>query len=148
MGATFPPYHFIRNGIDESSERRLKKMPMYVRFQTSKELQDLAYELIEKARDGGKLGKGANEATKYVERGQAKIVVMAEDVTPEEILAHMPILCEEKNVPYTYVPSKEELGNAAGLGIPTSAIAVVNPGREKDLVENIVKKLESVKKQG
>lgn len=123
-------------------------MPMYVRFQTSKELQDLAYELIEKARDGGKIGKGANEATKYVERGQAKIVIMAEDVTPEEILAHMPLLCEEKNVPYTYVPSKETLGNSAGLGIPTSAIAIVNPGREKDLVENIIKKLETVKKQG
>jgi large subunit ribosomal protein L7Ae len=148
MGATFPPYHFLRNGIDESSERRLKNMPMYVRFQVSKELQDLAYELIEKARDGGKLGKGANEATKYVERGQAKLVVMAEDVTPEEILAHMPILCEEKNVPYTYVPSKEELGNAAGLGIPTSAIAIINPGREKDLVDNIIKQLESVIKQG
>ncbi len=123
-------------------------MPMYVRFQAPKELQDLAYELIEKARDGGKLGKGANEATKYVERGQAKIVIMAEDVTPEEILAHMPILCEEKNIPYTYVPSKEELGNAAGLGVPTSAIAIVNPGKEKDLIENITKKLEEIKKQG
>jgi large subunit ribosomal protein L7Ae len=121
---------------------------MYVRFQASKELQDLAYELIEKARDGGKLGKGANEATKYVERGQAKLVIMAEDVTPEEILAHMPLLCEEKNIPYTYVPSKEELGNAAGLGVPTSAIAIVTPGKEKDLVESIVKKIEDVKKQG
>ena len=123
-------------------------MPMYVRFQTTKELQDLAYEVIEKARDGGKLGKGANEATKYVERGQAKIVIMAEDVTPEEILAHMPILCEEKNIPYTYVPSKEELGSAAGLGVPTSAIAIVNPGREKEGVENLVKKIDAVKKQG
>jgi large subunit ribosomal protein L7Ae len=123
-------------------------MPMYVRFQTTKELQDLAYELIEKARDGGKIGKGANEATKYVERGQAKLVIMAEDVTPEEILVHMPILCEEKNIPYTYVPSKEELGNAAGLGVPTSAIAIVNPGREKEGVDNLVKKLETVKKQG
>ena len=121
-------------------------MPMFVRFQVTKELQDLAYEIIEKARDNGKLGKGANEATKYVERGQAKLIIMAEDVTPEEILAHMPILCEEKNIPYTYVPSKEELGNAAGLGIPTSAIAIVNPGREKDLVESLVKKIESVKK--
>lgn len=123
-------------------------MPMYVRFQTTKELQDLAYELIEKARDGGKLGKGANEATKYVERGQAKLVIMAEDVTPEEILVHMPILCEEKNIPYTYVPSKEELGNAAGLGVPTSAIAIVNPGREKEGVDNLVKKIDAVKKQG
>jgi large subunit ribosomal protein L7Ae len=123
-------------------------MPMYVRFQASKELQDLAYELIEKARDGGKLGKGANEATKYVERGQAKIVIMAEDVTPEEILAHMPILCEEKNIPYTYVPSKEELGNAAGLGVPTSAIAIISSGKDKELVENIVKKIDEIKKQG
>jgi len=121
---------------------------MYVRFQASKELQDLAYELIEKARDGGKLGKGANEATKYVERGQAKLVVMAEDVQPEEILAHMPVLCEEKNTPYTYVPSKEQLGNSAGLGVPTSAIVIINPGKEKDLVETIVKKIDEVKKQG
>ncbi|UCF12254.1 MAG: 50S ribosomal protein L7ae [Thermoplasmatales archaeon] len=123
-------------------------MAMYIRFQVSKEMQDLAYELIEKARDSGKIGKGANEATKHVERGQAKLVVMAEDVSPEEILAHMPILCEEKNIPYTYVPSKEELGNAAGLGTSTSAVAVINPGKEKDMIENIVKKIGALKKQG
>jgi large subunit ribosomal protein L7Ae len=123
-------------------------MAMYVRFQVSKEIQDLAYELIEKARDNGKIGKGANETTKHVERGQAKLVVMAEDVSPEEILAHMPILCEEKNIPYTYVPSKEELGNAAGLSTSTSAIAVINPGKDKDMVENIVKKISALKKQG
>ena len=123
-------------------------MAMYVRFKTSKELQDLAYDLVEKARDNGKISKGANEATKQVERGQAKLVVMAEDVTPEEILAHMPILCEEKNIPYTYVPSKDELGNAAGLGVSTSAVAIVNLGKEKAGIDNIVKKIESLKKQG
>jgi len=121
---------------------------MYVRFQVSKELQDLAYEIIEKARDNGKIGKGANEATKHVERGQAKLVVMAEDVSPEEILAHMPLLCEEKKIPYTYVPSKEELGNAAGLGIPTTAIAVITPGKDKDAIDTIVKKIATLKKQG
>ena len=123
-------------------------MAIYVRFQVSKEIQDLAYDLIEKARDNGKIGKGANETTKHVERGQAKLVVMAEDVSPEEILAHMPILCEEKNIPYTYVPSKEELGNAAGLGTSTSAVAVINPGKDKDMIDSIVKKLSSLKKQG
>lgn len=123
-------------------------MAMYIRFQVSKELQDLAYELVEKARDNGKIGKGANEATKHVERGQAKMVVMAEDVTPEEILAHMPLLCEEKKIPYTYVPSKEELGNAAGLGVPTTAIAIITPGKDKDAIDTLVKKLEAVKKQG
>jgi len=123
-------------------------MPMYVRFQAPKEIQDLAYEVVEKARDTGKISKGTNEATKQVERGQAKLVVMAEDVSPEEILAHMPLLCEEKNIPYTYVPSKEELGSAAGLSTGTAAIAVVNPGKDKDHVDNLVKKLATIKKQG
>jgi len=123
-------------------------MAMYIRFQATKEMQDLAYELIEKARDNGKIGKGANETTKHVERGQAKLVVMAEDVSPEEILAHMPILCEEKKIPYTYVPSKEELGNAAGLNTSTSAIAVLNPGKDKSMIDSIIKRIETLKKQG
>lgn len=123
-------------------------MAMYVRFKASKEVQDLAYELIEKARDHGKISKGANETTKQVERGQAKLVVMAEDVSPEEILAHMPILCEEKKIPYTYVPTKEELGSAAGLNVGTTAVAIVDIGKEKEDIENIVKKIETLKKQG
>ncbi|MBU0496391.1 MAG: 50S ribosomal protein L7Ae [Candidatus Thermoplasmatota archaeon] len=123
-------------------------MPMYVRFQVSKELQDLAYEMVEKARDAGKVAKGTNETTKHVERGQAKLVVIAEDVTPEEILAHMPLLCEEKNVPYTYVPSKQELGSAAGLKVPTGAVAILNPGKDKDTIDALVKKIDALKKQG
>ena len=123
-------------------------MPMYVKFQTPKEVQDLAYDLVEKARDAGKISKGTNEATKQVERGQAKLVVMAEDVTPEEILVHMPMLCEEKNIPYAYVPSKQELGTAAGLHVGTAAVAIVAPGKDKAGIESIAKKLEELKKQG
>jgi len=123
-------------------------MAMYVKFQTPKELQDLAYDLVEKARDNGKISKGANEVTKQVERGQAKLVVMAEDVSPEEILAHMPILCEEKKIPYTYVPTKDELGTAAGLHVSTTAVAITNPGKDKAGIENISKKIENLKKQG
>jgi large subunit ribosomal protein L7Ae len=120
-------------------------MPMYVKFQTPKEIQDLAYDLVEKARDNGKISKGANEVTKQVERGQAKLVVMAEDITPEEILAHMPILCEEKNTPYAYVPSKDELGSAAGLNVSTAAVAITNAGKDKTGIETLVKKIESLK---
>jgi len=123
-------------------------MAMYVRFQTPKDVQDLAYDLVEKARDNGKISKGANEATKQVERGQAKLVVMAEDITPEEILAHMPILCEEKNIPYAYVPSKDELGKSAGLKVSTAAVAITNPGKDKAGIDNIKKKIEGLKKQG
>jgi len=143
-----PNFTFPERYICESFRRRLINMAIYVRFQTPKEVQDLAYDIVEKARDSGKISKGANEATKQVERKQAKLVVMAEDVTPEEVLAHMPILCEEKNIPYAYVQSKEELGNSAGLHVSTAAVAIINPGKNKGGIENIVKKIEELKKQG
>lgn len=112
-------------------------MAMYVRFDTPQELQDKAYEAVESARDSGEIRKGANEVTKAIERGEAALVVMAKDVQPEEILAHVPLLCEEKGIPYTYVESKAELGNSAGLEVATSAIAIANAGRGADLVEQI-----------
>jgi len=120
--------------------------PIFVRFQMPKELVDKTYEIVEITRDSGKLRKGTNEVTKLVERGQAKFVVMSEDVQPEEILAHVPLLCEEKKIPYAYVPSKQELGAAAGMGVPTSAIAILEPGKSRVLIETVVKGLGSAKK--
>ena len=83
---------------------------MHVRFEMPAELAEKAYKVSEQARDTGKLKKGAKEVTKIVERGQAKFVVLAEDVQPPEILAHIPLICEEKKIPYAYVPSRQELG--------------------------------------
>lgn len=120
---------------------------MYVRFEVSKEISEKIYETIEVARDTGKIRKGTNEVTKIVERGQAKFVVMAEDVQPEEILAHLPMLCEEKNIVYSYVPNKQELGRAAGLDVATSAVAIVVPGKSQELIENLIKKIGELKKK-
>src|SRR3989304_8333106 len=83
--------------------------PMYVRFEMPKELVDKTYQSVELAKESGKVRKGTNEVTKLVERGEAAFVIMAGEVQPEEILAHMPLLCEEKGVPYGDVPSKPEL---------------------------------------
>jgi large subunit ribosomal protein L7Ae len=119
---------------------------MYVRFETPKELVEKAYQLVEMARDTGKLRKGTNEVTKMVERGDAALVVMAEDVTPEEILAHMPILCEDKGIPYTYVPLKQDLGMACGLGKPTASVAILSPGKGKPLLDAVSNAVKSLKK--
>ncbi|MCK5547913.1 MAG: 50S ribosomal protein L7Ae [Thermoplasmata archaeon] len=120
--------------------------PMYVRFETPKDLVEKTYQLIETVRDTGKLRKGTNEVTKMVERGDANLVVMAEDISPEEILAHMPILCEEKGIPYAYVPSKQELGVACGLGTQTASIAVTEPGKGKSLLDSVVNAVKSLRK--
>ncbi len=120
--------------------------PMYVRFEMSKELVDKTYEVVELARDSGKIRKGTNEVTKLVERGETALVVMAEDVEPQEILLHMPLLCEEKGVPYAYVPSKQELGIASGLGKATASVAIVDPGKGKPNLDDLVSKVRGLKK--
>ncbi len=120
-------------------------MAMYVRFEAPRDLQDKSYETIENALDTGEVVKGANEVTKAIERGEAELVVMASDVTPEEVLAHVPLLCEEKDIPYTYVHSKAELGVSAGLEVATSAAAVTDPGRGADLLNQVADQVESLK---
>jgi large subunit ribosomal protein L7Ae len=112
-----------------------------------KELADKAYELVELARDGGKVRKGTNEVTKLVERGEALLVVMAEDVSPPEILMHMPALCEERSIPYAFVPSKAELGNACGLEKPTAAIAILDAAKGKPALDDLAEKLKALMKK-
>lgn len=123
-------------------------MPAFVKFQVPKELAEKVYEAVEVAKDSGKISRGVNETTKAVERGIAKLVVMAEDVTPEEILMHLPVLCEEKKVPYISVPSKMELGKASGIEVPTSSIAISEAGDAKKLISDITGEAEGLKGGG
>jgi len=89
----------------------------------------------------GKVKKGVNEVTKAVERGTAKLVVTAEDVSPKEIIAHIPLICGEKKIKYVTIPSKSELGKAAGLNKDCSSIAIISAGEGdgKELLMKIVK---------
>ena len=97
---------------------------------------DKMYEAIEVARATGKIRKGGNEATKSIEKGEAKLVVIAKDVSPPEITMHIPLLAKEKGIPCVEVPSKEELGAAAGLSVSTTAVAIVKEGEAKTLVKS------------
>lgn len=121
--------------------------PMYARFEMPAELMDKTYEVVELARDSGKVKRGTNEVTKLVERGETTFVVMALDVDPEEILAHIPFLCEEKRVPYAYVPSKQELGVAAGLGKATASCAIIDPGKGKPMLDDLIKEIKKLKEK-
>ena len=106
-------------------------------YEASKEMIDKVYEAIEVAKATGKLRKGTNEATKALEKGQAKLVAIAKDVNPPEITMHIPLIAEEKNIPCVQVPSKEELGAAAGLDVPTGCVAIVVEGDAKQLIKQI-----------
>ncbi|MGB9749054.1 MAG: 50S ribosomal protein L7Ae [Candidatus Woesearchaeota archaeon] len=105
------------------------------------ELIDKALECIEIARTTGKIRKGTNEVTKAVEKGEAKLVVIAKDVSPKEIVMHLPLLAKEKNIPLIEVPSKEELGVAAGLSVGTASVAIIKEGDAKKQIEELSRKL-------
>jgi len=107
--------------------------------EVSKEIQNKAYEAIELAKKTGKIKKGVNEATKAIEKNFAKLVVVASNVNPKEVIMHLKPLCEEKKIPYIEVNSKEELGAAAGLNVATSAVAIVKEGESKELIEELKK---------
>ncbi len=117
----------------------------YIKFEVPKEVADSAYQIVEAARDNGKIRKGTNETTKSIERAEAKFVVIATDVEPEEVVMHLPILCDEKEIPFIYVPSKTELGVAAGMGVPSASIAVVAEGGSPELLKGLVKKIAELK---
>ncbi|HFC49623.1 MAG TPA: 50S ribosomal protein L7ae [Thermofilum sp.] len=119
--------------------------PFYVRFEVPEELAEKAYLALAKAKETGRIRKGTNETTKAVERGLAKLVLIAEDVDPPEIVAHLPLLCEEKKIPYVYVPSKKRLGESAGLEVAAASACIIEPGDAADLVEEIVKEVQEIK---
>lgn len=94
------------------------------------------YSIVEKAKKTGKVDKGANEVTKAVELGVAKLVLYAKDVEPKEIIAHIPVLCKEKNIPCFEVDSKQKLGISVGMTVNTAAVAIVNAGEaDKEIAQ-------------
>ncbi len=120
--------------------------PFYVKFEVPKEVADAAYEALQIATKTGAVRKGTNETTKAIERAQAKLVVIAEDVDPPEVVAHLPLLCDERKIPYLYVPSKEKVGAAIGIDVPAASACVVNEGDATGLVKEIATRLERLKR--
>lgn len=117
----------------------------YVKFETPKEIVDTALKALSNAREDGKIRKGTNEVTKAVERGKTKLVLIGSDVDPPEIVMHLPMLCEEKNIPYLYA-DKASIGDAIGINVPTASACIVEEGKSKDAVTEITAKLKEIKK--
>jgi large subunit ribosomal protein L7Ae len=117
----------------------------YVKFETPGDLINPILEAVRVAASSGKVRKGTNEATKAIERGISKLVVIAEDVEPPEVVAHLPIICEEQNAAYAFVPSKQELGKALGIDVTSAAAAIIDAGDANHIVEEVVSSIKKLK---
>ncbi len=117
----------------------------YVKFQVPEELVSPIYEALRVAHQSGKVKKGTNEVTKAIERGISKLVIIAEDVEPPEVVAHLPILCEEHGAAYAFVPSKQDLGKALGIDVTSAAASIIDAGDAQHIVDQIIASLSQIK---
>lgn len=117
----------------------------YVKFETPADLVNPILEAVRVASQSGKVRKGTNEATKAIERGISKLIVIAEDVEPAEVVAHLPIICEEQNAAYAFVPSKQDLGKALGIDVTSAAAAIIDAGDANHIVEEVISSIKKIK---
>ncbi len=120
--------------------------PFYVKYDTPKEVADAAYEALQIASKSGQVRKGTNETTKAIERAVAKLVVIAEDVEPPEVVAHLPILCNERKIPYVFVPTKDKLGSAIGIDVPAASACIVKEGDAVNLLKELIKRIDGLQR--
>jgi large subunit ribosomal protein L7Ae len=119
--------------------------PYYVKFETPKDLVNAVYEAVRLAKQSGKVRKGTNETTKAIERGTSRLVVIAEDVEPPEVVAHLPLLCEERSAAYVFVPSKQQLGVSLGIDVGSAAATILDAGEAQHIVEQVVTSISGMK---
>ena len=119
--------------------------PYFVKFDVPENLVSPIYEALRVASETGKVKKGTNEATKAIERGVSKLIIIAEDVEPPEVVAHLPILCEERGSSYAFVPSKQELGKALGIEVTSAAAAILDSGDAQHIINEVVASIEKIK---
>ena len=119
-------------------------MSVHVQFETPEDLANKIYDMIDLNKNG-RVKKGSNEVTKSAERGTAQFIILAEDVNPPELLAHIPLICKEKGIPFGYVPSQEFLAKAINMPKDTSAASVAVMEITKGAQEKFHEVVEEIK---
>ena len=79
---------------------------------------------VKKAAKAKQICRGVKEVAKAIRKGAKGVCIIAGDISPIDVITHVPVMCEEADVPYVYVPSKQDLGAAGQTKRPTSIILI------------------------
>uniref|UniRef100_W5MTR7 H/ACA ribonucleoprotein complex subunit 2 n=2 Tax=Lepisosteus oculatus TaxID=7918 RepID=W5MTR7_LEPOC len=90
----------------------------------SRKLTKKLYKCVKKASKQKQIRRGVKEVQKFINKGEKGIVVLAGDTLPIDVYCHIPVMCEDRSLPYAYVPSKVDLGTSAGSKRPTCVIMI------------------------
>ncbi|HYA22175.1 MAG TPA: 50S ribosomal protein L7Ae [Thermoproteota archaeon] len=114
-------------------------------YEAPEALQGQALEVLKLAAQTGKVRKGTNETTKSVERGLAKLALIAENVDPVEIILHIPLLCKDRNTPYIVVADKKTLGSQVGLPVGASSVTIEDAGEGTKQLNELIEKIKQLR---
>merc|ERR1711998_380698 len=117
---------------EEEAEAREVEVQPFAKPLADAKLSKKIFKCIKKATKAKQVLRGVKEVVKAVRKGKKGVCVIAGNISPMDVISHLPILCEDNGVPYIYVRSKEDLGAAALTKRPTSCMLVA-PKLKKDL---------------
>jgi H/ACA ribonucleoprotein complex subunit 2 len=123
-------------------EERCEAVNVIAHPLASKKSTKKAHKLVKKAASLKHIRRGVKEVVKGLRKGESGLVIMAGDIYPVDVISHLPVLLEEKNIPYIFVPSKQDLGAAASTKRPTSVVLIRTPTKEfdgQDLYDTLTK---------
>ncbi|XP_061817602.1 H/ACA ribonucleoprotein complex subunit 2-like protein [Nerophis lumbriciformis] len=90
----------------------------------TKKLSKKLYKCVKKASKVKNIRRGVKEVQKFIGKGEKGIVLLAGDTLPIDVYCHLPVMCEDRDIPYAYIPSKVDLGASAGSKRPTCVIMI------------------------
>ncbi|ERN05835.1 hypothetical protein AMTR_s00006p00261410 [Amborella trichopoda] len=101
-------------GSDNETEKSAKERKKVIALApiakplAGKKLCKRTLKLVRRASESKCLRRGVKEVVKSIRRGNKGLCVIAGNISPIDVITHVPILCEESDIPYIYVPTKEE----------------------------------------
>ncbi len=109
-----------------------------------KKLTKKLYKMVKKAQKAKRLKRGVREVVKGLRKEEKGVVVLAGDVSPIDVISHIPVFCEDKGVPYCYVPTRKDLGAAAFTKRPTSVVMVQSAEDYQELYQDCYSKVDAI----
>ncbi|CAM0944410.1 unnamed protein product [Alopecurus aequalis] len=127
----------------ETEKKRDPALAPIAKPLAGKKLSKRTLKLVRRASDAKCLKRGVKEVVKSIRRGNKGLCVIAGNISPIDVITHLPILCEEANVPYIYVNSKEELATAGTTKRPTCCVLVMTKPAKGEITDEAKEKLQT-----
>ncbi|MCJ8740741.1 hypothetical protein PDJAM_G00062390 [Pangasius djambal] len=133
-------------GTEKSYQELLANINPIANPLASRKLSKKLYKCVKKAAKHKQIRRGVKEVQKFINKGEKGIVVLAGDTLPIDVYCHLPVMCEDKNLPYAYIPSKVDLGSSAGSKRPTCVIMIKPHEEYKEAYDECLEEVSALPK--